>query len=144
MTMLRSTQELNIHQDAQSAVADMVWRTARDSSVREREAVAVVIMRRARDFARLNLDKAVFEACHALEPLTQAGDTGNAAPHNEANDVRNRACCARIARRAVTGVLEDPTNGATHYHFESTCPAWSRGRMPCAWVGDRLFYKLED
>jgi N-acetylmuramoyl-L-alanine amidase len=145
MTMLRSTRDLNTPKDAQTVLADMIWRTARDSSVREREAIAVVVMRRARDSSTPNLDKAVFEACRAIAPLTPQRSLApvhgfeNLAPIDE----RNKACCARIARRAVMGVLDDLTNGATHYHFESVCPAWSRGRMPCAWVGVRLFYKLE-
>jgi N-acetylmuramoyl-L-alanine amidase len=144
MTMLRSTRDLNSPMDAQAAVADMIWRTARDASVREREAVAVVVMRRARDFVSPNFDMAVFEACAALASLAPAQTPEDVVQHDQRNDERNRACCARIARRAVMGVLEDPTNGATHYHVESVCPGWSRGRMPCAWVGERLFYKLED
>jgi hypothetical protein len=52
-------------------------------------------------------------------------------------------CCHRIARRAIAGGLGDPTNGATHYHFVDSCPSWSYGHAPSAWVGGRLFYRLE-
>ena len=33
--------------------------------------------------------------------------------------------CLRIARRAVAGLLEDLTGGATHYHDRSTLPDWT-------------------
>ena len=35
---------------------------------------------------------------------------------------------------------EDPTNGATHYHTKSISPAWSQGLIPCAYIGDHVFY----
>ena len=48
--------------------------------------------------------------------------------------------CLRIARRAVAGLLEDPTGGATRYHDRSTLPDWTSGREPTAEIGNRLFY----
>ncbi len=52
------------------------------------------------------------------------------------------ASCLRIARRAVIGVLDDNTNGATHYHADYVSPYWARGKQPCAEIGAHLFYKL--
>lgn len=48
--------------------------------------------------------------------------------------------CLRIARRAVSGCLEDPTRGATHYHTKHVTPPWSKGRPACAEIGHHFFY----
>lgn len=48
--------------------------------------------------------------------------------------------CLRVARRAVAGVLDDPTGGATHYHAVGVQPAWAKGCLPCARIGRHLFY----
>lgn len=48
--------------------------------------------------------------------------------------------CLRIARRAVSGCLDDLTDGATHYHTAQVNPPWARGRPACAEIGRHLFY----
>lgn len=48
--------------------------------------------------------------------------------------------CVRIARRALSGCLEDATKGATHYHTKNVNPPWSRGRPACVEIGHHLFY----
>jgi len=48
--------------------------------------------------------------------------------------------CVRIARRAVAGVLEDPTQGATHYHARTILPSWAKALEPSAEIGNHLFY----
>lgn len=52
------------------------------------------------------------------------------------------ATALRIARRAVYGVLEDPTDGATHYHAAGISPSWIKGEKPVAVMGRHVFYKL--
>lgn len=52
------------------------------------------------------------------------------------------ATASRLARRAVYGKLEDPTDGATHYHSIGITPIWSKGEKPSAVIGDHIFYKL--
>ncbi len=52
------------------------------------------------------------------------------------------ATALRIARRAVAGVLADPTNGATHYHADSILPDWAKGQTPSARIGRHIFYNL--
>ena len=52
------------------------------------------------------------------------------------------ATCLRIARRAVLGLLHDPTLGATHYHASSIRPGWARDQKPVARIGRHVFYKL--
>lgn len=48
--------------------------------------------------------------------------------------------CLRVAGRALSGALRDPTHGATRCHALNESPAWARGRTPSAWIGEFLFY----
>lgn len=48
--------------------------------------------------------------------------------------------CKRIALRATSGLLEDKTLGATHYHTRNVRPKWSVGKIPCAEIGSHIFY----
>ena len=50
------------------------------------------------------------------------------------------ATAMRIARRAIAGVLDDPTMGATHYHAAGISPAWAHGEKPVAVIGRHIFY----
>lgn len=50
--------------------------------------------------------------------------------------------CERVARRAITGFLVDNTKGATHYHSSSVNPFWARCAVPCAEIGNHLFYAI--
>ncbi len=52
------------------------------------------------------------------------------------------ATAVRIANRAVTGVLEDITSGATHYHASSITPYWAKGQAPIEVIGAHKFYRL--
>lgn len=48
--------------------------------------------------------------------------------------------CERIAIRAIKGLLIDNTKGATHYHTKSIHPKWAHAAVPCAEIGNHLFY----
>ena len=48
--------------------------------------------------------------------------------------------CRRIAPRAIGGVLNDKTCGATHYHIRTLRPKWSIGKIPYAEIGNHIFY----
>ena len=50
------------------------------------------------------------------------------------------ATCKRIAKRALAGLLPDSTYGATHYHTKKVRPRWSIGKIPCAEIGNHVFY----
>lgn len=50
------------------------------------------------------------------------------------------AACKRIAKRAIAGLLTDSTDGATHYHTKNLRPKWSVGKIPCAEIGNHVFY----
>lgn len=58
------------------------------------------------------------------------------------------ATSIRIARRALSGLLDDPTVdvnsgvGATHYHHRAMQPKWARGHRPISSIGNHVFYYL--
>ena len=52
------------------------------------------------------------------------------------------ATALRVAHRAVAGVLEDVTGGATHYHASSILPYWAKGKAPSSVIGAHKFYNL--
>lgn len=52
------------------------------------------------------------------------------------------ATALRIAARAVEGVLDDMTYGATHYHAAGIEPYWTRGEKPVAVIGRHIFYLI--
>jgi spore germination cell wall hydrolase CwlJ-like protein len=52
------------------------------------------------------------------------------------------ATALRIARRAVAGVVDDMTGGATHYHAAGIMPPWAERAKPCAVIGRHVFYRL--
>lgn len=53
------------------------------------------------------------------------------------------AVCRRVARRALSGSLQDPTAGATAFHHVDTLPVWARERSPIAVYGRYLFYRVQ-
>ena len=52
------------------------------------------------------------------------------------------AAFRRIARRAVSQTLNDPTHGATAFHRIDSTPAWSKNCLPIAVFGSFLFYRV--
>ena len=52
------------------------------------------------------------------------------------------ATAMRIARRAVADVLEDNTQGSTHYHAANITPYWAKDRSVLTTIGYHKFYKL--
>jgi N-acetylmuramoyl-L-alanine amidase len=124
--------------------ARTLWGEAIGESVRGIEALAAVILNRAALLPGLSVDNSCRSfACwgednpgrsRMLE--LKAPVQGGAASAAELLFTT----CLRIARRAVAGVLEDPTGRATRYHDRSTLPDWTSGWEPTAEIGNRLFY----
>lgn len=50
--------------------------------------------------------------------------------------------CRRIAVRAIKGLLPDNTKGGVYYHSIHTHPRWAYASVPCAKIGDLLFYDI--
>jgi spore germination cell wall hydrolase CwlJ-like protein len=129
--------------------ADVLARTlygeARGETVRGKEAVAAVVLnrvKRARARGGYWWGGTVEAVC--LKPWQFSCWNENDPNRKKAlaATARNRTfqVCQRIARRAVTDGLKDPTRGATHYHAKTVRPPWARGRTPSAVVGNHLFY----
>lgn len=120
--------------------ARTLWGESAGESVRGIEAVAAVVMNRAATLAGGSID----EACRGFSCWNDSNPDrprmlGLKAGAGSVGELLYTTCL-RIARRAVAGVLEDPTGGATLYHDRSTLPDWTRGREPIAEIGNRLFY----
>lgn len=132
---------------AAEVLALTLWGEAAGRPVRAIEAVAAVVMTRARLAAApggpVHLGQGVAGVCRApfqfacwhpghprqraLAELPEAADLG---------------ACRRVAARALAGALPDPTGGATHYHLVETLPRWALGRVPTAEIGGLVFYRL--
>ena len=48
--------------------------------------------------------------------------------------------CLQIAYKALSGKLEDFTNGAMFYHTKQVKPRWAENKTPCYEAGNHLFY----
>ncbi len=131
-------------EEALDTLARTLYGEARGESVRGKEAVAAVVLNRVERAAGRPhwWGSTVVEVCRkpwqfsCWNPNDPNRDKLLAVgPGDPQFDV-----CRRIARRALTGVLEDPTGGATHYHARGLMPDWADGRSPSAVIGNHLFY----
>jgi hypothetical protein len=125
--------------DAVSLLALYLYAEAGAESVRTREAIAATI---ANQVKRLLSGTAATElrsgrAALFIECLDRLGTT-EATPPRTTDPIF--ASCWRIARRAVSGALQDPTGGALRFHEIGARPSWAYGLNPCSWVGSYLFY----
>lgn len=59
-----------------------------------------------------------------------------------AGETRKTAAFQRIARRALSQTLSDPTLGATAFHRIDSAPIWSKTLLPVAVFGSFLFYRV--
>lgn len=126
-------------------LARTIYGEARGESVRGKEAVAAVIMNRvARAMERGGWwwGSSVIDVCRRPFQFScwNAGDPNRAKIERADERDRDFAICLRVARRAVSGALADPTDGATHYHAEGFAPPWAAGRVPAAVIGRHKFY----
>jgi N-acetylmuramoyl-L-alanine amidase len=121
--------------------ARTLWSEAAGESLRGVEAVAAVVMNRAAALTEGAIDDACRSfACWSPDNPDLARIAGLKAGAGSTAELLFTTCL-RIARRAVAGLLEDLTGGATHYHDRSTLPDWTTGREMAAEIGNRLFYK---
>jgi hypothetical protein len=121
--------------------ARTLWSEAAGESLRGIEAVAAVVMNRAAMLTEGAIDDACRSfACWSPDNPDLVQIAGLKAGAGSAAELLFTTCL-RIARRAVAGLLEDLTGGATHYHDRSTLPDWTTGREMAAEIGSRLFYK---
>ena len=137
----RDPREMN----AAEVLARTIYGEARGEPAQGRNAVAAVVMNRV---ARANerdgwwWGRDVSSVC--LKPYQfscwNEGDPNRAKILNVAPGHRVYDACLKIALRAVTHDLDDPSQGATHYHARGARPPWARGKTPVAAIGKHLFY----
>ena len=136
-----------LREQAVDVLARTLWGEARGEPVRGIEAVAAVVVNRVRA-ARApggprwwGVD--IVSVCSAPFQFScwNKNDPNRAKLQavTEADPVF--AICRRIAARAVSGALPDPTGGATHYHARDILPRWAEGKPACAEIGRHLFYR---
>ena len=139
MTMFTEIVDAPLDPVALDTLARTIWGEARGEGALGMQAVAAVVMNRVRS-GRFGPDATI--VCRARrqfscwndgdpnrEKLLSAGDT----------DPRFRAAL-RIARRALAGLGDDPTQGSTHYDARYVNPRRARGRAPAAEIGRHVFY----
>ena len=113
--------------------------------VRTLEAIAAVVanqvaqaLAKAVPVRRLN-DLTPTEREQAFDTLLDLHSTGlnNPLPNGDPRF----AACLRIARRAISGALRDPTDGATRCHPIGSASGYAKPWTPTAWIGGFLFYR---
>lgn len=126
-------------------LAKTIYGEARGESLSGMEAVANVVMNRVRHAQKIGSywwGKTIKEVC--LKPFQfscwNPSDVNAALLKKDLSNDTVFQICTRIAIRAVRGLLQDNTKGATHYHTKSINPHWAHAAVPCAQIGNHLFY----
>lgn len=140
----RRRQPTQIDQDI-DVLARTIYGEARGEPVRGKEAVAAVIMNRV----RLARRRGGYWWGDSIQTVCQKPWQFSCWNDNDPNrkklltvtrDNSVFKTCLRVARRAVRGVLKDPTRGSTHYHTLHVDPPWSSGRAPVVIIGRHKFF----
>ena len=126
-------------------LARTIFGEARGETVSGMEAVASVVMNRlafSRRRGRYWWGNSVVDICQSPRQFScwNSNDPNHKIIRSVAENDIVFAVCKRIAQRAVSGILGDNTNGATHYHTRNVRPRWSVGKIPCAEIGAHFFY----
>lgn len=125
---------------AVDTLARTLWAEARGEGERGMQAVACVVLNRARQGGWWGRD--VVTVCRKPYQFScwNENTSSRAALLRVTVADPSFAQALGIARTAVAGGLPDFTSGATHYHADYVDPAWARGRKPCFRFGRHLFY----
>lgn len=134
-------------------LARTIWGEARGESRAGREAVACVVMNRARialahwrrKRSRYWWGKTPSEICrkHAQFSCWLQSDPNRTRMLAVTAEDPVFAECLEIARQAIAGELPDRTNGATHYiNARLASPKWARGETSTAVIDHHTFYRL--
>lgn len=130
---------------AVDTLARTLWGEARGESVRGIEAVAAVVVNRVRVAERRGgfwWGDSVVAVCRKPCQFScwNADEPNRPKLLAVTADDPVFATCLRVARRAVAGLLDDPTGGATHYHALGLHPDWAATHCPSAEIGRHVFY----
>ena len=135
--------------DVTEVLARTLWGEAAERPVRAIEAMAALILNRARAAAHphgpAHWGSGIAGVCRA--PFQFPCWNPNHPRHDSLRRIPPGdgalAVCRRVASRAASGVLPDPTGGATHAHDSACLPAWAIGRAPLCEISGLVFYRLE-
>ena len=121
-------------------LARTLWGEGRSEPVRTVEAIAAVIIN------RFGPGGSVLEVRSATEQFPCWSPVNPDHPRMLAVQPGEPVfdTCLRIARRALSGLLPDRTGGATWYHHRMSFPTKARNRLPCAEIGNFLFYTNQE
>lgn len=87
-------------------------------------------------------------ACAILNRMRHFGPDGEGGGGASARagvwDVTDTGFCRAfaVACLVLSGDIDDPTGGATHFHRHTDNPEWSRGAKPRALIGSFLYYAI--
>ena len=109
-----------------------IYHEARGEGVEGMQAVALVTMNRARQ-----QDKTV---CEVVYQRKQFSWTNTAKGRNKPV-TGNINTAYDIASQAVSGVLDDITGGATHYHTKKVKPVWRKALDKATVINNHIFYR---
>ncbi|MFI3241504.1 MAG: cell wall hydrolase [Alphaproteobacteria bacterium] len=126
-------------------LARTIYGEARGESISGQEAIANVVLNRlsfSQKKKRYWWGNDIISICQAPFQFScwNVNDPNCKLIQKITEDDVNFCIAQRIATRAVHGVLEDNTCGATHYHTKLVFPKWSRKKLPCIEIGSHLFY----
>ena len=111
-------------------LAAALLRLASDGSIRLVEALASTIVNGLRSESDIDRPFGLERVDLLRFPSSLAHD-----------DSPKTAAFRRIARRALSGTLNDPTGGATAFHHIDASPEWSVDLLPITVFGSFLFYR---
>lgn len=132
-------------------LARTVWGEARGEGVQGMQAVANVVMNRVAVAAGFKSKGGGFWWGNDVIAVCQKPYQFSCWNKDDPNFAKvqgvdgsdlNFATAMRMAARAVAGVLDDITNGATHYHAVGILPGWAKGQKPVAVIGRHVFYRI--
>ena len=126
-------------------LAQTIYAEAHDGGLSTMEAIANVVMNRVKHAQKVGSywwGNNVKDVC--LKPFQFSCWNGVHPFHKWLHKNKNGnliyGICERIAVRAIKGLLKDNTHGATHYHSKQINPKWAHAAVPCAEIGNYVFY----
>ncbi|MBL4589088.1 MAG: cell wall hydrolase [Alphaproteobacteria bacterium] len=137
-------------------LARTLWGEARSEGVQGMEAVACVVLNRvevARKMAGYWWGNNTIQVCQKAYQFS-CWNKSDPQYRRVISDPQYRrvisvtekdvyfATCMRVARRALWALIDDPTNGATHYHGDYVNPVWADINKKTKIIGRHIFYKL--
>ena len=139
--LTKVTPPVGTRAEAIDTLARTVWGEARGEGEVGMQAVAAVVVNRARCAPKWG--GTVEEVCRRPKQFScwNAGDPNRASLLAVTQADAKFNTCLQIAAEAINGTLTDPTNGATHYYaIGIDPPSWATGQ-PCAEIKHHVFFK---